>query len=181
MPVTRREEKDSRSICQFRVTIEPSIFLHMIRIDKRWSCGRNRIRPVTGAAGRETVLVLGSPLPLDDCFAPVDATRSSAGLFAYPMLARHGESGARARLAFRTSSVATSLWQIRHRSQNRGAGTAPNQEPSITTHPGGQSWCDSTEPRFSSSTLRLTELFVPLTLRCICSGSYPGRPRGRLD
>jgi hypothetical protein len=37
---------------------------------------------MVGAAGRETVLVFGSPLPLDDCFAPVDATRSSVEPFA---------------------------------------------------------------------------------------------------
>ena len=40
-------------------------------------------RLTTGAAGRETVLVLGSPLPLDDCFAPVDATRPLAGPFGH--------------------------------------------------------------------------------------------------
>jgi hypothetical protein len=43
--------------------------------------------------------------------------------------------------------------QIRDRSMNRGAGKSPDQYPWITTHPGGQSWCDSTEPRFAASNL----------------------------
>jgi hypothetical protein len=38
----------------------------------------------TGAAGREIVLVLGSPLPLDDRFAPVDATSTLVGSFTRP-------------------------------------------------------------------------------------------------
>jgi hypothetical protein len=44
---------------------------------------------MSGAAGRETVLVLGSPMPLDDCFAPVDATSSSGRAVRAPALARH--------------------------------------------------------------------------------------------
>ena len=57
------------------------------RIDKRGDIRLQANTLIAGAAGREIVLELGSPMPLDDCFGPVDATGKPAGRSARPLIA----------------------------------------------------------------------------------------------
>jgi len=106
------------------------------------------------------------PLPLDDCFASVDASilrRSSRSGF-LPSL-DDGESGARARLAFRISveaahrSVATSC---RNKRSNHAP---PITAPSLETF---FSWCASTAPprRLTQSTGRASAKPLSRPLPC---------------
>jgi hypothetical protein len=61
---------------------------HVQRIDKRRDSRPQANTLVTGAAGRETVLEFGSPMPLDDYLGPVDATGNSAGRAMRPLIGR---------------------------------------------------------------------------------------------